>query len=335
MIPQQPRCTTLYALTTKDFRASSSALFVWPPHFKGFGTNLQNQTDDLKSIFIPDDGYELGKCDQKGAEALIVSYLCKAGKYRDLFIHNISPHSYVALHLFKEAWKRHDKNIDFDYLCQLEPRDLATHPEWKKAAKLIKSSDKWSYGERYYFLAKQTSHSSNYGIKWPTFMMNVLDKSGGKIALSRKDAEFFLAYYRTMFPEIPMWNAQVAEIMCSKHKVLYNLFGHPREFFGEPDDALFREAYAFVPQSTVAEITHMAFRNLQQQIETEKRDWHLLNNEHDSYLSQFPPTERAVAMSAMKHHIERELISPEGIKFKMQGEAYVGLNWQEMTLYEN
>ena len=103
--------------------------------------------------------------------------------------------------------------------------------------------------------------------------------------------------------------------------------------FGEPSDELFREAYAFVPQSTVAEITHMAFRDLQQQIELEHRDWHLLNNEHDSYLVEFKPEERAIAMAAMKHHIERELISPEGIKFKMQSEAYVGLNWQAMELY--
>ena len=44
--------------------------------------------------------------DQSGAEALIVAYDSEPRDYRQLFIHNVKPHVYVALKLFKDVWAR-------------------------------------------------------------------------------------------------------------------------------------------------------------------------------------------------------------------------------------
>lgn len=624
-----PRNTTLYSLgKTNTFRAASGALFKYPP-FDGFGTNLQNIEVSARSMYVPDDGYEFGSVDQAGAEAKIVAYLAAEGKYRDLFIHNIKPHTYVALHMFKEKWKAKAPHIGIDDVCFLQPKDLTKHDQWKELDKLIKSSDEWPLTERYYYLAKQTAHcvddkhevltkngwinvaqyngideiatwdlwenikfekpqawnthkydgrvydigspqfsqqvtpnhkmvymtngyyktktaeqlskfkhetklplcgmyvggnasisiaearfiaalqadgnipydgcirfrfkkqrkidriislmkelnityerflypqdrihefiikkihkytsifgvekkwdswllewpieslkalteelrfwdgsyqeehhhkrevfisehrqnvewmktilhltgrqgtvgqptkqniwilginnrkfarcssvrpstyngfvycpttstgffmvrrngkisvsgnSANYGIKGPTFRMNVLEKSGGQIALSSKDADFFLTFYRGMFPEIPRWNYDTYCIV-QKTRTLYNLFGHPRYFGGEQNGEFYRNAYAFVPQSTVGEITHIAFRDLQNYIEKENLDWHLLANTHDSYLMEYKPAEREHALSKMKEFMEQELTSPSGIKFKMGSDSKHGNNW--------
>lgn len=322
-----PRNTTLYSLgKTNTFRAASSALFTWKPFFDGYGTNLQNLEVGSRCMYIPDEGFEFGSTDQAGAEAKIVAYLADGGKFRDLFENNIKPHTYVALHMFKDKLKKKNESFDFDGLCLLEPKDLPKHDQWSAVNKFIKSSDEWPLVERYYYLAKQTCHSANYGIKGPTFRMNVLEKSGGRIALSKQDADFFLQYYRGIFPEIPRWNYAV-QCAVAKHRVLYNLFGHPRHFAGEMDDKFFRDAYAFIPQSTVGEITHIAFRDLQQYIEDNKLDWHLLANTHDSYLMQYPPAEREHAKEKMLQFMQQELVSPIGIKFQMLGDFKFGNNW--------
>ena len=62
----------------------------------GWGSNVQNITKSLRRFFIPDEGKILVNVDQAGAEALIVAYLTKEGKYRKLFHHNVKPHSFIG-----------------------------------------------------------------------------------------------------------------------------------------------------------------------------------------------------------------------------------------------
>ena len=320
-----PRNTTQYSLgRTSTFRAASSALFK-APWFDGFGTNLQNIEASMRAIYIPDDGYELAQADQSGAEALIVAYLCKPAKYRDLFLNKVNPHCFLALHMFHEKW-RMNSEFDIDGILKLEPKTIAQHGQYKEIFKYIKSSDEWPSNARYYYFSKQANHSANYGIRWPAFQMNILEKSGGKVALSKKDSEYILSFYRTMYPEIPAWNYETMKCV-SKTRTLFNLFGHPRYFHGVQNDAFFREAYAFVPQSTVGEITHIAFRDMQQYIEKEKKDWHLLANTHDSYLLEYPPAEREECHIKMKEYLEQWLTSPSGDKFQMRSEIKYGNNW--------
>jgi hypothetical protein len=280
----------------------------------------------MRRIYIPDKGKIFVQCDQSGAEALIVAYLCREGKFRDLFLYNIKPHVYVALHMFKDKWKEHDSSLDIDGICLLEPKDITKHEQFKRIDTLIKSSDNWPSQHRYYYLAKQTCHSSNYGIKGPTFQMNVLEKSNGKIALSKYEAAYFLAFYRGMFPEIPRWNYETM-LEVTKTRTLRNLFGHPRYFHGAFSDALYREAYAFVPQSTVAEITHKAYAALQFYIEDSKLDIDLLANTHDSYLVQCPIGTELITAKLLTRFMNQTLKGPWGDTFQMKSEVAAGYCW--------
>jgi DNA polymerase I-like protein with 3'-5' exonuclease and polymerase domains len=316
---------------TKTFRLSSSKILgKW-------GGNLQNIEKSMREIYIPDEGKIFVQVDQSGAEALVVAYLATAGKFRDLFLHNVKPHVYVALKLFKDKWKKklHEHklitssdNFDINSIIETPIKELKSIPLWKNLESIIKDSDNWSLRERYYYLAKQTCHSGNYGITPPTFRMNVLEKSGGKIVLEKEEAERFILTYQSEFPEIFEWH-NVVRRQVEQHKMLFNLHGHPYTIT-QPEimESAWKELYAWIPQSTVGEITNIAYAKLQDYIEETGKQWDLLANTHDSYMLQCPIGEQQEAGLKMQEFMNQTFRSPaDGSEFKMKSEAQAGFNW--------
>lgn len=357
---------------TQTFRLGSKMITVRitsPPRDGKRGSNMQNWERTVRKIFISDgwntqDAEEVEKLkdyqlrrdlsifteeqlsrikilvsvDQSGAEALIVAYLTKHGNFRDLFLNGIKSHVYVALHVFADVWKREMENsgsdikCDIDLLCSLPINEITNYPFWKQVDKLIKSSDKWPNERRYYYIAKQICHSSNYGIQAGMFQLNTLEKSKGRIVLSLKECERYLSLYHSLFREIHEWHRDV-ERQLRETKILYNLFGYPRYFWfptRDPSDTLLKEAYAFPAQSTVGTITNKAFTRLQGRIETMELDWDLLANTHDSYMAQVPIGQEEIASGIMQGYINQELVAPsDGSRFNMKSEAKIGFNWSD------
>lgn len=325
-----PRNTTNYVISgTLSFRLGSRKVL------RKWGTNLQNIEKSARAMYIPDPGKVFVQVDQSGAEALIVAYLCRAGNFRDLFLHGVKPHVFVGLHNFKQQWKDYysatglDTVPDIDELCNLPIVLLKKHRDFKEVDRLIKSSDNWPAAQRYYYIAKMICHASNYGMRAGAFQLNVLEKSRGKIALSKKEAENYLTTYHTLFPEIHEWHRDV-ERQLNETRILYNLFGYPRQFFypsTNPQDNLLKEAYAQCPQSTVGCITHIAFTRMYEHIDANRLKWDLLANTHDSYLLQVPIGEETTCAPVAQEFMNQELTSPRGEKFRMKSEAQYGYNW--------
>lgn len=353
-----PRNSTTYKLGgPKTFRRASTMIL------RKWGSNLQNIEKSMRAIYEP-DGFSPSleeKClfwlktgdysifteeelmtlrvflqtDQSGAEALIVAYDCVAGDYRQLFIHNVKPHVYVALKLFKDVWKRKMKehgglieDLNMDEICNTSIAELKKNPYWKQLDLLIKDSDNWPLTERYYYLAKQTVHSANYGIEANTFRMNILEKSGGKIVVSKEDGTHFLATYRALFPEIPESNLRIAA-QVKETRMLFNLHGHPYTITDyNVLEGNMKDYYAWPRQSTVAEITRIAFSQLQQFIESENKQWDILADTHDSYLLQCPLKDVIEAKAQMSLFMNQRLVSPvDGVEFSMRSESNCGMNW--------
>lgn len=317
---------------TNTFRLSSTKIFG------RWGSNLQNIEKSLRKIYIPDDGMVFVQVDQSGAEALIVAYCCVAGQYRQLFINSVKPHTYLAMSLFKHIWPKKmlenrlissASEFNIDEVIKTAIKDLKQHPHWKNLANLIKESDDWSLQERYYYLAKQTEHSSNYDIRPPTFRMNVLEKSGGKIVIGEQDAINFLQTKHGLFPEIKGSYHRYVERCAKDSRRLYNLHGHPYDITEfEIDDSALKELYAWIPQSTVGEITNVAYVKMQNHIVKYKLKWSLLANTHDSYLIQCPEAEALECAARAQEFMNQEFTSPiDGVKFSMKSEAAVGYNW--------
>jgi DNA polymerase I-like protein with 3'-5' exonuclease and polymerase domains len=318
MMPYLPlRWTTNYKLgKTESFRLSSSKLFSY------WGTNLQNVPDSVRRLVIPDPGREFIQVDQSGAEALIVAYLCGAGKFRQLFENGIKSHVYVAMHLFKDFWAENGFP-EVHTFCELLIEELRSQARFYDLVKAIK------HHATYYLIGKKTCHAANYGMRGPTFATTVLKETEGKVRISVREATHFLDEYHRLFPEIRNWHSDIQR-QISRNRTLRNLFGFPRVFGGPLSTKLFMEANSFIPQSTVGTITNIAFTELQTWIEEnqpEVEGWDLLNNCHDSYLMQVPIGEGMFAANIMKHFLEKDLVAPDGTRFKMKSEASIGMNW--------
>jgi len=330
---------------------------------KGWGTNLQNLEKGARKIYHP-DGFKpemkerllwylktgdtdifteeelqsirvFLQCDQSGAEALIVAYECYAGDYRKLFENNIKPHVYVAMKLFKDIWTRKMKergglieDFNIETISSTPIPLLKTNPFWKDLDLLIKSSDNWPLSERYYYFAKQTCHSANYDIQKNTFILNVLEKSGGKVVIPAEEGERFLLTYRALFPEIPERNQRIAK-QVKETRVLYNMFGHPYQVTNwNIDERDLKEYYAWGPQSTVGEITRTAFCDLYEFIRDNKKPYDILADTHDSYLVQCPLHYAIECKKSMQTFMAQPFESPvDGAKFRMKSEVNIGFNW--------
>lgn len=330
------RNTCLYGLGhTKTTRRNSCGIKVDFGNGIILGTNLQNIEKMMRRIYVPDDGYIFIQRDQSGAEAKVVAYLCRKGKFRELFDNNVKPHVYVALHKFDYVWADElnkyagDIKLNIEEFTNSEIPDLQKHPQWKTLDKLIKKSDSWPPARRYYYMAKQMCHSFNYDAGAGAFILNTLIKSRGKIVISKKDAEQYLLFYHSMFPEIREWHKEVRDIITSTG-ILYDLYGHPSHFFVNDDMSapkVFKDAYAQVPQKTIATITANAIVKTYEYIKEHKLDWHILADTHDSFMCQCPIPEEDHCNTIMKKHLNATLKSLRGEEFTMESEGAAGFNW--------
>src|ERR1051326_1463948 len=326
LIPQQPRVSCTYKIGgTLTFRLSSSMIF------ETYGRNLQNVEKPIRALILADPGYIILPTDQAGAEALIVAYLCKAGNYRRLFELRIKPHTFVALHVFADEWmRRYESRRDVsDALSCRTIDELASFPGWKKLAKFIASSDNWNSNERFYYLGKKIVHASSYSMGVKTFITSVLSETEGEIALSKQKATQYLEKFHSLFPEIRQWHFSIQR-EYRETKCLRNLFGYPyyvTDFIGDQD---WGDLYSFKPQSTVGVLTSIAYTQMQDYIESNRLDWHMLNNNHDSFIPEVPdnPDDIKHCVEKSREFIEKDFVSPvDGIKFKMRSETLMGYNW--------
>lgn len=327
---------------TDTYRLASTKLFgqkntyKGTEDFNGWGSNKQNIEKKLRKILIADESKSLVQSDQAGAEALVVAYIAPRGKYRLLFENKVKVHSYVALHLFQKVWEKHlEKPVD--HLLSLDIPSLKLHPDWKLLEKIIKSSDDWPPSQRYYYIAKMVCHASNYGMKAPTFVTNVLKKSEGLIVLSTQEANRFLELYHTLFPEIRQWHFQVI-CQLEKDHTLYNLLGDRRIFQGELDQSLYQKAYAYVPQSTVGMITNLAIAEIQEQIDQrnpEYLDIDILANGHDAILSQTLIGKEQQLATIQERHLAKTFLKDTPNEFTMRSESQWGFSWGEMRELKN
>jgi hypothetical protein len=277
---------------------------------------------------IPEDNHVFLQGDQAGAEALIVAYECRRARFRKLFELGIKPHSYTALQIFTDKFRGDHPRSRYQ---AVDPETLVTYPEYKPLFTQIKES------QREYDLGKRVRHARNYKMGPRTFQTNCLEMSEGLVNLSYHEAKDFLETDSLVFPELVEWQTNDIEKKLRDTRVLYNLFGYPRQFTGIWSEALVRDACAFIPQSTVGTITNIAFTELHWKIIKEKLPWHLLNNKHDSILIEVPDTaeHREHGKIALLNALQRDLKSTRGEEYKMKAEIAAGYNWAKYDEIKN
>lgn len=200
---------------------------------------------NIRKMFVPDPGKTIFDVDLAGADAQVVAY--EAGD-EDL------------IRAFKEGLDVHDKNA----------RDL-----WG-AAYVSLAGDK--HGGPKSVRRKQTKqavHATNYGGS-PRALAHVL-------GWTMREAESFQRRWFSLHPRIKTEFHGRIESDLRSARMVVNRFGYRRVYF-DRIDSCFTEALAWVPQSTVAEVS---FRG---GIALERRfPWvQMLLQVHDSLVFQVP-----------------------------------------------
>jgi DNA polymerase I len=233
--------------------------------FSAFGTggNLQNVEESLRSIFIADRGMKFAKCDAKSGESFVVGAiewnLFNDPRYLEA-CESGDPHTAVARICWPElGWTGNLK----------QDKHIAEQPYYRHYS--------------YRFMCKKLGHGSNYGGQPATLAQQSRLPIDVVIAFQSK-------YFRA-FPAHQQWQQSVDSTL-RRTGFLVSLTGRKRWFFGRRNDLdVLREAIAYDPQGSLADIVNRAMRHIWKQNYVI-----LMMHEHDALTFQYP------------QHLEDEII---------------------------
>lgn len=239
------------AKTTVRIDGTGPGRWSMKKNVRGYGFNLQNQPPKMKRYLLADPGYMLIEADLSQVENRLVAYIARDEAMIGCFERGEDVHSLVAGMMFGKP-----------------PSEISRKEgSWKQ------------YSER--FVGKKTGHAGDYGIG-PEGLARQLD-------ILLPQAKGLLQAYFKGFPNIKGVYWKETEDQLSRDRTLTG-FGpnqRKRKFLGLWNTALFRQAYAYRPQSTAPDII-----NTWGIIPMYNEDWgqraELLNQVHDSIWVQYP-----------------------------------------------
>lgn len=264
----------------------------------GEGGNAQNVAPRHRGVFISDAGYDLFYADLKQAESNVVAHI--SGDERYIEAHAIGDvHTYVA----RLVWP----NLPWTGDIKKDKAIAKRLPEWDNIE-----------GHDFRFQAKRIQHGSNFG----------LTPAGISMIARIPMSEAYKAQdnYFSEFPFIRKWQQGMAQDI-KDHKVLTNVLGREIQLLGRPwDPHTVKQGYAFIPQSSVADILDLAELLVFYELDLPG----LLKLEleaqiHDALLGQFP-TGKLDVLHRMKELMEIS-IPVNGRIMKIEAEFAIGKNW--------
>ena len=218
----------------------------------GRGSNLQNQTERVKDMYIADPGMKLAYIDGSQAESRAVAYLAPDEEYiQACEIGDV--HTMVA----KMVWPELDWTDDLK-----KDKKIAEQPYYRF----------FTYRD----LAKRGQHGSNYYGKPATMAKH--------LHVEKEIMEDFQDRYFTAFSGIENWHDEtIREIQVER--MLITPVGRKRTFFGRPnDDSTIRSGIAQRPQSLVGDYINIGLFRIWWNFPQVQ----LLAQVHDAVLVQYP-----------------------------------------------
>jgi len=117
-----------------------------------------------------------------------------------------------------------------------------------------------------------------------------------RLGLTVHEAERTQRWYLGKYRGIAKWQDRVKDQVRTKRYV-ENPFGYRRYYFDRVDDGLFRQAIAWIPQSTIAIYINHIWLGI---FEAHKEWIKILLQVHDSLAGQFPTHRKGEALAAIK-----------------------------------
>ncbi len=285
------RCKSAYNISATETCRSSTGILKKPLRPKKIG--LADHTisahgrlgKDIKSMFIADEKKVILAADASQAEARVVAVLSEDWELLEAF-------DKIDIH-------RRTAGLIFGYTSKLELSPNFKHP-------IIDALPK-DGPERY--TGKTTRHAGNYDMRKRTFSINFntnAQKYGIPMDISEWRADQMLVLFHAASPKIRgKFHADIKDAINSS-RVLIDPLGGVRIFYGRMDDSLYGEAYANIPQRTVAHVIQGAALAIDEELNHDLENGVMWSEEkHDSLTLQAPEDNWEVYAKLMKKHMEK------------------------------
>ena len=277
----------------------------------GRGTNLQNITPTMRRMFCADDGQRMVSTDLEQAESRVVAGLVWQATGDDTY------------------WRACLSGDLHTTVCKMTWPELG----WRESDGLDKQRAEGEYpnlgGYSYRDVAKRIGHGSNY--KGTPF--GIAQAVGIPVGI----VEDFQNRYFSAFRALSSWHEAVRTELRNVQSLATPL-QRKRLFFGRPwDDATLREAIAFVPQSTVAELLNLIMwrvwrRSLLPTHDPQHLPIQLLLQNHDAFAFQIPEAQSLpTVIRKVNEEFSRATVpferAGERRTLTIPGEFVTGWNW--------
>lgn len=264
----------------------------------GTGTNMQNIEDLLRSIFIADDGMKMAYLDAEQGESRVVGAIewnvFRDGRYLDA-CESGDLHTNVA----KLCWPKLGWTEDSE-----ANRALAEQPYYRH------------YSRR--FMCKKIGHGTNYGGKPYTLSTQA--------KVPKAMIEEFQPVYFMAFPAHLQWHAHVEHTLRETGQLI-SLTGRKRHFWGRRDsDETLREAIAYDPQGSLADIVNTGMLNVWR-----ARSCELLMQNHDAVVVQYDERREDEIVPRIIEQLKHSVELRHGRTLTILYGCKTGWNWGEAS----
>lgn len=187
-----------------------------------------------------------------------------------------------------------------------------------------KGNHSLSYGSTYFMLARSINHESDQ----PPY-----------VTVSNLEAKFIYDGWHELYPNIQNeWWKEVQYNLERNNRTLITPYGRKRTFFERWGRELFKEAYAYVPQSTVADHTNGAVqpelgvkggvREIRRQF-ADTGAIKIVNQSHDSIVCEVETSESTNLWEPIRNLLLRPLVIG-GEQFTIPVDCKRGERWGEL-----
>ena len=264
----------------------------------GTGGNFQNMPYSFRKYMLFDEGYVGLNFDLAQAENRIVAYIAPDMNMIHAFENKIDIHKQTAGLIFHVPYEEVSDEKGSAKLGngQLSQRD------WGKKA----------------------NHGLNYDLSYKAFALIY--------EIPESDGRFVHSGYHAAYPGVHDWHRWVQKDL-QRDRTLTNCFGRKRKFLDRWGDDMFKEAYSFNPQSTVADKINrdgLIFMYDNPVFEGSE----LLNQVHDSIVFQIPLSLGWKRIFQMANELTRSLQKPlsfRGRTFSIPADCAMGMNFGELS----
>lgn len=264
--------------------------------------NLQNIPYAARKMYAAPEDYCIIQMDYSTAEAVVVAFESLDTKLIDMFQKSFGMRksekkaNHYDLHTMTAAI-----NFDLSY-------DEVT-PEHRSIGKRIRHATNYSAGPK------------------------VLSLSLG---CSMTKAKEYLELHFRKNPQVKMWHRILVETAKRNSMTLTNLFGRKHKFLGRWNDQLFRSMYAYIPQSTIADLTN---KTIVRFYEDHGDMYSIYLQLHDAIYVICPLNKKSIIDCVLKMrecavNKVQPLVSSHGKEFYIDTDFSIGLYWGEMEELE-